>query len=620
MIRIPHTSAALVSLCALAGSSLGQVVSDLDALFADQHAASISLEGRTLVLFPEHRQVHEQLDAVSVRGRVGEDGTFVVARGPAGIEGGVWMGDRVYTIRGSHAGGAYEILPYELDQVGAGCGGALEPGVIPPAGDAAAGPSAQIDRRSRGGVEPTRVLVVYNEDAQGDVSDINAYIAAMIASANEAYENSVTDVVEIELAGAYLLDEQFSDDFGTVLRQVTNRHDGVGDTMHSLRDATDADVIAMLVDQPGYCGIAWLAPGNTEYAMSVSDTDCALGNLTFAHELGHNQGCAHDPDNSGSSSAPYGYGHRWNNDSTRSVMAYSPGTRVPHFSNPDVLQGGFPTGIANERDNARVLDETHDAMSTMRLGDGSGIDEDGDSVTDRLQIALDPGLDMDRDGRLDSVQIGEDPSLDCNGDGLIDAEQVFPRVRVMVGTTTEFGSGIEPMFSTGTLPVTASDVTIDVGIVGDIGESDELLTLEFNGGLYAADVYAESFVDCYAPGAIRSVSASSAQFAQILDEGIDLRVVPSFNVGADVCSSPNLTIWVEYRTHDLSLDADGDGIIDSCACPADLSGDGDLNFFDVTMFIQAYNSQDPAADFNGDGTFDFFDVTAFIVAFNDGCP
>ncbi len=619
MIRIPHTSAALVSLCALAGSSLGQVVSDFDALFADQHAASVSLEGRTVVLFPEHRVVHDRLEAVSVRGRAGGGGTFVVARGPDGIEGCVWMGDRVYTIRGSHAGGAYEILPYELEQGGSGCGGALEPGAIPPAGDEAAEPRPQTDHRSRGSVEPTRVLVVYNEDARDDVSDINAYIAAMIASANEAYDNSVTDVVEIELAGAYLLDEQFSDDFGTVLRQVTNRHDGVGDTMHSLRDATDADVIAMLVDQPGYCGIAWLAPGNVEYAMSVSDTDCALGNLTFAHELGHNQGCAHDPDNSGSSSAPYGYGHRWNNDSTRSVMAYSPGTRVPHFSNPDVLQGGFPTGIANERDNARVLDETHDAMSTMRLGDGSGIDEDSNSVPDRLEIAVDPGLDMDRDGRLDSVQIGEDPSLDCNDDGLIDQEQVFPRVRVMVGTTTEFGFGIDPVFTTAPLPAPASDVSIEVGIVGDIGESDESLSLEFNDGLYAADVYAESFVDCYAPGAIRSVNASSAQFAQILDEGIDLRVVPSFYVGADVCSSPNLTVWVEYRTHDLDLDANGDGIIDPCACPADLSGDGDLNFFDVTMFIQAYNSQDPAADFNGDGAFDFFDVTAFIVAFNDGC-
>ena len=78
MIRIPHTSAALASLCALACSSLGQVASDFEALFADQHAASVSLEGRTLVLFPEHREVHEQLDAVSVRGRAGEDGTFVI--------------------------------------------------------------------------------------------------------------------------------------------------------------------------------------------------------------------------------------------------------------------------------------------------------------------------------------------------------------------------------------------------------------------------------------------------------------------------------------------------------------------------------------------------------------
>lgn len=55
-------------------------------------------------------------------------------------------------------------------------------------------------------------------------------------------------------------------------------------------------------------------------------------------------------------------------------------------------------------------------------------------------------------------------------------------------------------------------------------------------------------------------------------------------------------------------------------CPADLTGDGILDFFDVSAFLNAYNAQDPAADFTGDGTFDFFDVSAFLNAFNAGCP
>lgn len=62
------------------------------------------------------------------------------------------------------------------------------------------------------------------------------------------------------------------------------------------------------------------------------------------------------------------------------------------------------------------------------------------------------------------------------------------------------------------------------------------------------------------------------------------------------------------------------GVSCSDACPADLTGDGNLDFFDVSAFLNAYNAQDPAADFTGDGMFDFFDVSAFLSAFNAGCP
>lgn len=56
------------------------------------------------------------------------------------------------------------------------------------------------------------------------------------------------------------------------------------------------------------------------------------------------------------------------------------------------------------------------------------------------------------------------------------------------------------------------------------------------------------------------------------------------------------------------------------SCPADLTGDGILNFFDVSVFLNAYNTMDPIADFTGEGVFDFFDVSAFLNAYNAGCP
>lgn len=68
-------------------------------------------------------------------------------------------------------------------------------------------------------------------------------------------------------------------------------------------------------------------------------------------------------------------------------------------------------------------------------------------------------------------------------------------------------------------------------------------------------------------------------------------------------------------------------VVESCltisttiACSPDLTGDGVLDFFDVSAFLSAYTAQDPAADFTGDGAFNFFDVSAFLNAFSAGCP
>ncbi len=58
----------------------------------------------------------------------------------------------------------------------------------------------------------------------------------------------------------------------------------------------------------------------------------------------------------------------------------------------------------------------------------------------------------------------------------------------------------------------------------------------------------------------------------------------------------------------------------STDCPADMNGDGMLNFFDVSAFLSAFGSGDLAADFTGDGMLNFFDVSAFLSAFAAGCP
>ena len=55
-------------------------------------------------------------------------------------------------------------------------------------------------------------------------------------------------------------------------------------------------------------------------------------------------------------------------------------------------------------------------------------------------------------------------------------------------------------------------------------------------------------------------------------------------------------------------------------CPADLTGDGVLNFFDISAFLSAFSAMNPIADLTNDGVFNFFDVSAFLAAFAAGCP
>ena len=52
--------------------------------------------------------------------------------------------------------------------------------------------------------------------------------------------------------------------------------------------------------------------------------------------------------------------------------------------------------------------------------------------------------------------------------------------------------------------------------------------------------------------------------------------------------------------------------------PGDFNADGDLNFFDVSAFLTAFNAGDISADLNNDCMFNFFDVSLFLTAFSAG--
>jgi endonuclease I len=117
--------------------------------------------------------------------------------------------------------------------------------------------------------------------------------------------------------------------------------------------------------------------------------------------------------------------------------------------------------------------------------------------------------------------------------------------------------------------------------------------------------------------AVSSLAASgSSSFDAVLDDQIDgsfsatytFRVYNDRSLFAGGSSVEDLTLVLS-------------GVVEAGAgCVADFTGDGELNFFDVSAFLNLFSAGDPLADLNGDGVFNFFDVSAFLNAFGAGCP
>ncbi|MFK7760425.1 MAG: GC-type dockerin domain-anchored protein [Phycisphaerales bacterium] len=62
------------------------------------------------------------------------------------------------------------------------------------------------------------------------------------------------------------------------------------------------------------------------------------------------------------------------------------------------------------------------------------------------------------------------------------------------------------------------------------------------------------------------------------------------------------------------------GIGSNSSCLGDYNEDGNLDFFDISAFLEGFSAGDSSSDYTGDGIFNFFDISAFIAAFTDGCP
>ncbi|MEP6903321.1 MAG: M12 family metallo-peptidase [Actinomycetota bacterium] len=212
------------------------------------------------------------------------------------------------------------------------------------------------------------VLVVYTtpvKNSLGGDAQAQALAQSAIDTTNTTYINSkIRQRVRLVNASETAIAETGS--LGTELPVLRNDA-----TVAALRDQYKADLVAMISNSSDNCGIGYLmGAANSQNGFTVTSRTCAVGNLSFPHELGHNMGSQHNPENGSGATYPYGYGH-YVNGVFRTVMSYvdpctSGCTRQPYFSNPEILFSGFPTGIDNARDNARSINNTADTIANYR--------------------------------------------------------------------------------------------------------------------------------------------------------------------------------------------------------------------------------------------------------------
>ncbi|HEV3486114.1 MAG TPA: hypothetical protein VG106_11950, partial [Vicinamibacterales bacterium] len=113
-------------------------------------------------------------------------------------------------------------------------------------------------------------------------------------------------------------------------------------------------------------------------AFNVVDNDCAVGNLSFPHELGHNFGLAHDRfvSPNATPSRPYAFGFVDTQGQFRDIMAYPDACnfcpRIQFFSSPSLSFLGRPLGISFESspstsaENVRALNNNASIIANWR--------------------------------------------------------------------------------------------------------------------------------------------------------------------------------------------------------------------------------------------------------------
>jgi len=166
-------------------------------------------------------------------------------------------------------------------------------------------------------------------------------------------------------------------------------------------------------------------------------------------------------------------------------------------------------------------------------------------------------------------------------------------------------------------------------------QSDAEGTIDWSGGIFQTDLPELDFVIDIPPlhvapgqsgrielrisGGAVQVANDSGRFNGMLP-AVGTAVPLVFPLPGDFDLDYDLALDPAFPWNvDVDLSGGGGAHPGVSGCPADVNGDGVLNFFDVLAYLENFSSGHPSADLNGDDELNFFDVLLFLEVFSSNC-
>lgn len=203
---------------------------------------------------------------------------------------------------------------------------------------------------------------------------------------------------------------------------------------------------------------------------------------------------------------------------------------------------------------------------------GSGLDCNGNGVTDECDLAKGTSADCNANGTPDECDIAAGASADCDANGIPDECPAL--FTVSSPTLAPFDVTASQGYTFTGLPQAAGPVTLTVR-----AKSDTNFTLLFDLSVQVntAEVgvpFPSQAFDCGDPAREGKVVLSAAEWAALVDAGVAVVNMPGSSSGP-ACASSFLELELSYAVDD---DCNGNGIPDSCdiasGTAADLNGNG----------------------------------------------